>query len=240
MNNSSKYIFDAAEKLGLTPEMVADYGLIRIKYNGQDIYFFNTISDLNSSVASYIAKNKHTTRVVLEKNNLPNIPFVMPESDDEAIEFLSEHKKIMVKPTYGANSVGIKIIENEDELRKLDLSESILEKFIIGEEFRYLVLDGKVIAVHFCIPDFETNKTKRISIKENEWDTEMLETAIKTAEVIGLRFASVDFLKDEDAKLHILEVNSAPGISRYYEPDEGEKVDVARLFIEANLKKDIY
>lgn len=234
MNNSSKYIFEAAEELGLSPEYVADYGLILIKYEGRDIYFFNSISDLNSSVASYIAKNKHTTRVILEKNNLPNISFIMPETQEEAIEFLREHKKIMVKPTYGSNSVGINVITDEEELRSLDLSESILEKFIIGEEYRYLVLDGRVIAVHYCIPDFENKTTKRISLSSQDWDLGMVEQATETAKVMGLRFASVDFLRDE--KLHILEVNSAPGISSYYTPDEGEKVNVGKLLIEAVIK----
>lgn len=236
MNNSSKYIFNAAKEMGLSPELLIDYGLVLINYNGQDFYFFNSISNLNSAVASYIAKNKHATRAVLEKNNLPNIPFLMPESMNEALEFLNEHKKIMIKPTYGMNSLGVRIIKNEDDLKNLDLSDSILEKFINGEEYRCLVINGEVIAVHFCIPDLNTKKTKRINIDLNDWNQEMVEIAIKATKAIGLKFASIDFLNDENGKLYILEVNSAPGISRYYEPDEGKKVDVARFLIENTLK----
>lgn len=237
MNNSAKYIFNSAKEMGLEPEYVVDYGLVLIKYKGQDIYFFNTVSNLNSSIGSYIAKNKHTTRVILERNNLPNIPFLMPKSMDEALKFLDKYKKIMVKPTHGRKSIGIRVISDAEELKKLDLSGSILEEFIDGIEYKVLVLNQKVIAIHLCIFNPKTKETKRISLDANAWDKDLIDIAISATKFVDLGFASVDFLKEENGKLHILEINSAPGISIYYTPDAGPAVDVATQIIKSTLEK---
>jgi D-alanine-D-alanine ligase-like ATP-grasp enzyme len=237
MKNSAKVIFDAAKKMGLEPKLIVDYGLILFKYKGRDVYFFNSVSDLNSSIGSYISKNKHTTRVILERNKLPNIPFILPKSMDEALAFLKKYKKIMIKPTHGRKSIGIKVTSGEEELKKLDLSHSILEEFIDGVEYKVLVLNKKIIAIHLCIFNPKTKEMKRISLDAKDWDNEMIEVALKAAKFVDLEFASVDFLKDENGKLFILEINSAPGIAIYYSPDEGPAVDVSTLLIKATLEK---
>jgi glutathione synthase/RimK-type ligase-like ATP-grasp enzyme len=236
MNKSAKILFDTAKSMGLSPSLLTDYGLFEIKYKGKAIYFFHGTSYLNNSLSSYLSKNKHTTRVILSENNLPNISFLLPKDEKEAIDFLGKYKKIMVKPTHGMNSVGVRLITKPDELRGLDLSESLLEKFIDGEEFRVLILNGEAVAFHKYIHDFKVVGVKRISLEKDKWDNQMIDLAIKSAKVLGLNFASVDFIKDRKGELFILEINSATGLWRFHHPDEGLSVDISALLISATLK----
>lgn len=237
MNKSAEVIFDAAKRLGLNPKLLTEYGLFEVLYKGQSIYFFHGTSYLNNSLSTYLARNKHTTRVILEENNLPNIPFALSKDKAEAQQFLNEHKKIMAKPTHGDNSIGVVQISSAEELEDLDLSDSIIEKFIPGEEFRTLVLNGKVIAFHKYIHDFNKGGVKRISYEEKNWDKSMGEIALNAAKALGLNFCSVDFIKDGDDRLFVLEMNSSTGLWRFHEPDEGPAVDVSTMLIKATLEK---
>ncbi len=237
MNKSAEVIFDAAKRLGLNPKLLTEYGLFEVLYKGQSIYFFHGTSYLNTSLSTYLARNKHTTRVILEENNLPNIPFTLPKDKAKARQFLNEHKKIMAKPTHGDNSIGVVQINSAEELENLDLSESIIEKFIPGEEFRTLVLNNEVIALHRYIHDFKVGGVKRISLEKKDWDKEMIEIAIKASRTLGLNFASVDFIKSPEGNLFILEINSSTGLWRFHEPDEGPAINVSAMLIKATLEK---
>ncbi len=238
MQDSGRIIFETAREMELEPMLLTGYGLFKITKNGKDIYFFHGTSYLNSAIASYLARNKHATRKVLEVNNLPNIPYALPETHEEALSFLREHKVIMVKPTHGDNSIGVKQISSEEELAGLDLSDSIIEKFIDGTEYRTLFLDGEIIAFHKYIHDFKIKGVKRISYERDNWDKEMVEIALKAAKALGLGFASVDFIKAPDGKLYILEINSSTGLWRFHHPDEGPAVNVSKLLIESTIKNN--
>ena len=236
MDKTSQILFETAKKMGLSPKLLTDYGLFEVNYRGKSIYFFHGTSYLNNSLSSYLSKNKHTTRIILEENNLPNIPFILPKDEKEALIFLQKYKKIMAKPTHGNNSIGVRLITKPEQLKDLDLSDSILEKFIEGEEFRILILNGKAIAFHKYIHKFDAVGVKRISFEKEKWESEMVDLALKVVKVLGLNFASVDFIRDAQGNLFILEVNSSTGLWRFHHPDEGPSVDVSSFLISATLE----
>lgn len=237
MDKSAEVIFESAKNMGLDPKLLADYGLFEINHNGKSIYFFHGTSYLNNSMSSYLSRNKHFTRIVLEKNNLPNIPFCLPKDNEEAAEFLRIHKKIIAKPTHGDNSIGVRLIEDIKQLKTLDLFDSIIEKYIEGEEFRTLILNGEVIALHKYIHKFDVPGVKRISYEKSDWDPKMLDIALRAAKALDLNFVSVDFIKDTNGNLFILEINSSTGLWRFHHPDEGPIVDVSKLLISATIEK---
>lgn len=235
---SAKLLFTEAEKLGLKPKWLTDYGLFSIIYKGKTHYVFYGTSYLNSELSSYLAKNKHITRIILAEHNLPNIPFCLPQSFQEALDFFSLHKKIIAKPTLGKHSQNILLIENEKDLHNIDLKTSFLEKFIEGEEYRVLMLKGEPIAFHrkiYTPPINDPEKVKRISFMKKDWDEEMLRLAIQSMQALSLEFGCVDFMKDRDGNIFILEINSAPGIKRFQEPDEGVAVNISSLLLTTTL-----
>lgn len=231
--NRLSLLTNAAKAMGLKPEVVTPYGLVSVTIEGKNRYLFHRASNPNKLVPSRLAMNKHATRVIMERAGLPNIPFCLPANEQEAQEFLSTHKKIIVKPTKGKMSQDIHLVTDAEELAKLDITDCIFEKFIKGQETRFLVVDGKVEAVHYKMYEGEINDPKtvrRVSLERSEWDENIAKNAVQAADALGLIFTAVDFMVTEDAA-YILEVNSSPGIERFQSPDEGPAIDIARMYL---------
>lgn len=231
-------IFSSAKELGLEPEVLTDYGLIAINPNGQERYVFYGTSVLNSQLASHLATNKHATRIILERHNLPNIPYCLPASESESLKFLKKHGKIIAKPTMGRRSRGIRLIEHPVDFKKVNLRTHILEKYIEGHQMRYLVLQNEVIGVHqkvYRAAISRPKQTKRISYAKSKWDKEMVRLSLLAVRALGLNFAAVDFMIDDKARVYILEINQSPSLLRFNFPDEGPPVDLVKILLEATV-----
>lgn len=234
-----KLLLSTAESMGLKPKVLTDYGLVSIEVNGKERYLFHKTSNPNDQMASWLAQNKHAARVVFARHGLPNIPFCVPANTSEAKNFLLEHDRIIVKPLKGSKSQGIRLVSNEGELSKVDLNNCILEKFIKGQEVRFLVVDGEVRAVHQKVYKNEINEpdtVQRVSLKKEAWDNQLVNVAVKSATVMGLRFTAVDFIVTKENHAYILEINSAPGIERFQEPSEGPMLDIMRIYLEQIIR----
>lgn len=230
---SAQLFYDEAEQMGLQPRWLTKYGLFSFEVAGHTEYVFYGRTSLNSQVSSYLATNKHTTRMILQQHGLPNIPFLLPASLPEAQDFLMRHTKIVAKPTLGQKSQDVHFIESTDQLAHVDLSDKLLEKYIEGVEYRYLVLNDEVVAARRKEhPPQDLVNVRRISLAREEWDEQLITTALQVAKVLGLQFAAVDFLVDVSGNAFVLEVNSAPGISWVHQPDEGPSVNVAKLLLD--------
>jgi len=228
-------VLSTAKAMGLKAKLLNNRGLVSIETNGKEIYLFHKTSNPNSQMATWLADNKFAARVIFERNSLPNIPFCYPASDVEATNFLIDHGKIICKPLKGGHSQNVHLVSNKDELRKLDLSRCILEKFIEGQEVRFLVVAGEVKAVHHKVYDGPINNPEtvyRVSIDKNKWDEQMSGLAGKASRALGLKFTAVDFLVTKQNEAYILEINSAPGLDRFNKPDEGPPINIMKLYLE--------
>jgi glutathione synthase/RimK-type ligase-like ATP-grasp enzyme len=233
-------LFNAAQAAGLQPAWLTDYGIFSVSVGGRKHYVFSGVSDLNNQTAAYLARNKHATCKVLDGHELPNIPYAMPETHEAAAAFLAEHIQIVVKPTLGSASRDVHVIGREQQLQPLDLQHYIFEKYIEGREFRYLVLEDKVIAVYEkrfegLIVDPQT--VQRVAWPSGEWDQNLVKIACQATAALGLQNAAVDFKVTPEGRPYVLEVNAGAGIYRFQYPDEGPAVDVASQYIQAMLKK---
>lgn len=228
-----------ATALGLKPELLTEYGIIAIHPNNQERYVFYGTSVLNNQLASHLATNKHASRIILERHNLPNIPYCLPESESEALEFLKKHKMIIAKPTMGRRSRGIRLIQQADDFKKVNLRTHILEEYIEGRQMRYLVLQNEVIAVHEKVYKEAISRpkqTRRIAYEKKDWDDKIVRLSLLAATALGLNFAAVDFLIDNEARAYILEVNQSPSLLRFNFPDEGPPIDLVKIFLEATVR----
>ncbi len=228
-------IISTAEAMGLKARLVNERGLVAIETNNKEIYLFHKSSNPNSQMATWLAKDKYAARAIFELNGLPNIPFCRPKTYVEAVDFLSRHNKIIHKPLKGRHSQNIHLVTKERELKKLDLSKCILEKFIEGQEVRLLVVSNEVKALHYKVyegPINDPDTVRRVSIHKSKWDRELVELAIKASKALGLKFTAVDFLVTKNNEVYILEINSAPGIDRFQQPDEGPPLNIMKLYLE--------
>lgn len=234
-------VLSTAKGMSLKATLLNDQGLVAIEADGKEVYLFHKTSNPNSQMATWLANNKYVARVIFERKGLPNIPFCYPASDVEAADFLTEHGKIILKPLKGGHSQYVHLVTTKDELKKLDLSQCILEKFIDGQEVRLLVVRDEVKAVHHKVyngPINNPDTVHRVSIEENQWDGQLMGLAIKAAQALGLRFTAVDFLVTTQNEVYLLEINSAPGLDRFQQPNEGPPLNIMKLYLEQII--DIY
>lgn len=238
---TAELLFQSAERMGLRPCWITPGGLFAVSLNGQERYINFARSPLNSHTGTSLTKNKYLTRLVLERHQMPNIPFMRPDSHLAASTFLQVHGKIIAKPLTGSGAHDIHLITTTQQLRKLHLTRYILEKYIVGQELRYLVLNGTVIGVHrsdYGSSVREDRSLQRISYHYNTWDSDLVSSTIRIAHVLGLNFAAVDYLVSPGGRTYILEVNSSPGLKWFHAPTSGPVVDVARQFLEAAFQSE--
>lgn len=235
---SSELLFNSALRMKLTPRWIDQGGLFVISTDQGERYVYGVHGAINNQLSGGIARNKAATRLVLERNGFPSIPFLRPANSTEAEQFLAVHGTIIVKPLTGSNSRGVSIVRQASELSGIETRGVILEKYIAGREFRYLILSGTVIAVHesdYGVSVEESRPLKRISYPRETWDEALVTLSLQTANALGLRYAAVDYLITAQGEACILEVNSAPGMKWFHAPSSGPAVDVAGLFLEEML-----
>lgn len=169
---------------------------------------------------------------------MKNIPFALPHTHAAALLFLREHGTIIAKPVSGSGACDIHIITTADQLAALNIKKYILEKYIVGKELRYLVLNDVVIGVQRSEYGKSVAKDRplqRISYPAKTWNQTLTTAATHTAQILGLKFAAVDFIIDTGGTAYILEVNTAPGLKWFHAPTSGPAIDVAGQFLEALL-----
>lgn len=239
---SNELLYRCAQTMGLRPAWLKPGGVFVVNIAGKEQYIHGACSPLNSQANAAMAKNKYLTRLILQRNNLPNIPFARPRDHGVAQAFLNKHGKIIAKPVKGSGAQDINIVTNSMQLQALDITHYILEKYIAGQEMRYLVLNGSVVAVHesrYGTSVAADRPLERISYSQQDWDTELVETSLRTADTLGLRFAAIDYLTDATGRSYVLEVNTKPGLKWFHAPTSGPVIDVAHLFLESLLNEHL-
>jgi D-alanine-D-alanine ligase len=186
---------------------------------------------VGSSPAGHtLALDKVTTKVIIQKFGLPTPDFWVfsnPEEDITAVEYPA-----IVKPKMEAVSFGLKIVNNEAELReaiKFIIQEfqqqALVEKFIRGREFAVGLLGNEPPEAFPVLeidlendPDaIQTVEHKKQAPRKKicpanlspELADEMQRISVEAFQALQLRdFARVDIRMDENNNIYILEVNS--------------------------------
>jgi len=233
---TTELLYRCAREMGLSPSWVKPNHTFAISTDDGERYVSFTRSPLNSHLGRDLAKDKHLTRLIMQRHNLPNIPFLQANTQAEAAQFLDTYKKIIAKPTHGSGAHDIHVITDTAMLAPLTIPDYILEQYIAGEEIRYLVLNESVIGVYRS--DYGTSVDEHrplrcISYPQTMWSPVLSNLSLETTRILGLRFAAVDFMIDRSGRGYILEVNTMPDFKWFHAPSAGPAVNVAQLFLEA-------
>ncbi len=234
---TAELLFKSAQHKGLMPTWITP-AVFAITVGKDEHYINFARSPLNSDLSAALAKNKYVTRRILDRHNMPNIPYTLPATHAQAKIFLSVHKKIIAKPIAGAGARDIHIVTQPSQLEALEIDRYILEKYIAGKELRFLLLGGKVVGVHrseYGTSVAEDRPLQRISYPECEWDPALIQSSLKVVGILNLTFAAIDYLVDASGRAYILEVNTMPGLKWFHAPSSGPVIDIASLFLESVL-----
>jgi len=191
--------------------------------------------------ASAIGMNKFLSAKVLAAEKLPSIPSTVVHKGTFQSQWDTIIKQLMfpaiIKPNQSGSSLGVTLIFSVAELQKaIELafqydSSVIIEPFIKGREFTCGVLgntgsDIRALPVVEIIKvqdvfDYEakyvTGVAQEICPAQNltvEQQREIQSIAMRTHQVIGCNgLTRTDIIMDEQGFIHILEINTSPGMT---------------------------
>ncbi len=169
-----------------------------------------------------LARDKYAALMTLSKAGLRVPKTLVTEDVSLAYDFVKEVGKAVVKPLIGSRGYGSVLVDNPEVAFRVFKTLASFNQVMYVQEYinkraydiRVFVVGGEVLA-----------SIKRISVKPNEWRTniaqggkaeaynppeEVKEIAIKACEVLGLWYAGVDVAEDPDKGYVIFEVNAAP------------------------------
>lgn len=185
-------------------------------------------------LSSAVSMDKYRTRLLWESAGLPNVPYVVlhDDSDFDAVE-QQLGLPLFVKPACEGSSIGVVMISEKGELAKVYPTlkqyrgEILAEKAISGGEYACAIVGNRALPTIRIIPkgqwyDFEAKYQRDDTIYQcpsdlsDDDEKKMQDLALKAFAVIdGKDWGRVDFLRDENGELYLLEVNTVPGMTSH-------------------------
>lgn len=198
---------------------ITDYGIAVV--NQFDMMGVPVINDAASISRS---RDKFRSLQLLNKHGIDIPRTVMlksPENLEKALEMVGG-APVILKLVQGTQGVGVILAESREAVEStLDTlwrlgQNIIIQEFIKesrGEDIRAFVVGGEVVAAmrrKARVGEFRSNIHRGGSATAVKLSSEYKNTAIKAAEILGLKIAGVDMLKSKEGPM-IMEINSSPG-----------------------------
>jgi len=207
--------------VGENGKLQATFDLLGIRYTGPNY------------LGSALAMDKGIAKKIFKMSGVPT-PLgtsIKKAQKDLALSELGLSLPVVVKPCSGGSSIGVYIVDTEEEYREaIEKSfkyedEVVIEPYIKGREFACGIIDGKALPVIEIIPktgffDY-ANKYQAGATEEICPAPIPDEIAEKMQRATELAFKSLkldiysraDFLLDENGDIYCLEVNTLPGMT---------------------------
>lgn len=175
----------------------------------------------NCSECIRICDDKSLTHLTLEDWGIPSIKTIIsPMSFGNSYEGFEErimdalHFPLVAKDCFGSFGQQVRMIRNEDELRREMVSGTpkIFQEYIEcgGEDLRLEVVGGKVVAAvkrKAAEGDFRSNASNGGTMSAYEPSEEEASLAIEASNAVEADFAGVDIIRTGDGPV-VCEVNS--------------------------------
>ncbi len=228
------FVEEEAPSLTFRGKLLSTYDAI-IPRIGTSITFYGTavvrqfeqmgVYTLNPSHAITVSRDKLRSLQVLSRHDigLPHSAFVRDKRDIlEAIERVGG-APVVIKLLEGTQGVGVVLAETVKQAESIiemlhSTKQNILvQKFVKesrGKDIRALVVGNHVVAAMrrtAAGTEFRSNIHRGGSAEAVELTPEFENTAVRAAQIMGLRVAGVDMLEGADGP-KIMEVNSSPGL----------------------------
>lgn len=186
-------------------------------------------------LASALGMDKYRCKLIWTAAGLPVPPYAVLHDDSDFAAVEDElGLPMFIKPAAEGSSVGVHKVKQAGELAQIYRSlrdqhlhgEILAEKFMSGGEYTCGVLNGEALPTIRIIPqtefyDYEAKYQRDDTVYQcpsdlnPEQEAQMRALALKAFAAIGggKAWARVDFLKDADGRLYVLEANTLPGMT---------------------------
>lgn len=213
------------------------YGTAAVRqFEQMDVFCANSSTSINNS------RDKLRSLQVLSRHKIgiPPTEFVRRRQDVlPAIERVGG-APVIIKLLEGTQGVGVILADTKEvagaiiETLQSAKQNVLIQKFVAesrGKDVRALVVGDRVVGAMRRVAqgqEFRSNVHRGGQAQPIELDEEYAETAVRAAQILGLRVAGVDMLESENGP-QIMEVNSSPGLEGI---EAATQVDVAGSIID--------
>lgn len=196
------------------------YGTAVVRqFQEMDVFCANTAHGIINS------RDKLRSLQILSRHNIgiPRTTFVRDRKDViPAIERVGG-APVVIKLIEGTQGIGVLLAESRQaaesiiELLQSQKQNVLIQKFVAeskGKDIRAFVVGERVVAAMRRMAEgqeFRSNIHRGGRAEPIELSDEYKETAVRSAQILGLRVAGVDMLEGKDGP-QVMEVNSSPGL----------------------------
>jgi ribosomal protein S6--L-glutamate ligase len=206
------------------------------QFEQMDVYTPNTANGIAN------ARDKLRAIQILSRHNIgmPATTFARDRADVlPAIERVGG-APVVIKLLEGTQGIGVilapntKVAEAIVETLQSTKQNVLIQRFVAeskGRDIRALVVGDRVVAAMRRVAqgdEFRSNVHRGGKVEPVELDAEFEHTAVRSAQIMGLRFAGVDMLEGDEGPL-VMEVNSSPGLEGI---ETATQLDVAGAIID--------
>ncbi len=189
------------------------------QFEEMGVFCVNTSNGISNS------RDKLRSLQILSRHNIgiPRTTFVADKNDVlPAIERVGG-APVVIKLIEGTQGIGVLLAESTSaaasiiELLHSQKQNVLIQKFVAeskGKDIRALVVGDRVVAAMRRVAqgqEFRSNVHRGGVAESVDLSEEYRETAVRSAQILGLRVAGVDMLEGKTGP-QIMEVNSSPGL----------------------------
>lgn len=196
------------------------YGTAVVRqFQEMDVFCANTSHGILNS------RDKLRSLQILSRHHvgIPRTTFVRDKKDVLPAISRVGGAPVIIKLIEGTQGIGVLLAESVKQAESIiELLQSqkqnvLIQKFVAeskGRDIRAFVVGDRVVAAMRRVAqgqEFRSNVHRGGVAEPVELDEEYRETAVRCAQILGLRVAGVDMLEGKDGP-QIMEVNSSPGL----------------------------
>jgi tetrahydromethanopterin:alpha-L-glutamate ligase len=158
--------------------------------------------------------DKAMTSFLLRQNSIATPKTWVCESRHEAHKIMQNHEKLVIKPLFGSQGKGVRLVEQFTPPLPMDAYVDgvfYLQEFIESpSDYRVFVVNNQVVAAMKRTGETWLHNVAQGASCEKCDDDDVFLIALQAARVLEIAYCGVDVIRDKCGKLFVLEVNSIP------------------------------
>jgi len=240
--NFYKIIKDICVEKEIKVEVLSFGWILKLSKGTKTTYITDNFWDINTEASSYIAGDKYATYEVLKSAKIPVIEHKMVirekvDKNDIKKYFAMHENKLVVKSNQGFEGKQVYLCETWEEVEKR-INELLVEHrtisicpyYNIKTEYRTIYIDGECAITYAKIKSANSWKHNlsdgaTAKIVEDEILLEKLHKMVRQiAQVINLKFCSIDIIQANTDKFYVIEVNSGVCMKNFMKKEVGMSI----------------
>ena len=152
LNPYAEIIVKEAHRRGIAVRVIdREAAYFELSHGGRSVVCRESLSELTTAIAMSRCQDKRVTRRLLSAAGISMPQQQVAGSRVDNLAFLSEHKRIVVKPAQGEQGTGVSVDVRtprglEQAVERAGTQDVILEQMVKGIDLRVIVIDHRCVA----------------------------------------------------------------------------------------------